>query len=107
MVAGLHAGDRAKLASLADRSVRGYALDRRLVLPDGTIRHLHTVSHPVFDAAGHLIELIGTVMDVTERVRAGEALRESAERYRNIFETVGVAIIEEDFSKVMERLSDL
>jgi len=76
----IHPEDRATLVEEIEKAIRGgtgYALDRRLVLPDGTIRHFHTVSHPVFDAAGHLIELIGTVMDVTERKQAEEAVREA------------------------------
>ena len=38
--------------------------------------------------------------DVTERKRADAELRESERRYRNIFQTAGVSIWEEDFSKV-------
>ena len=106
----IHPDDRPGAIEEMERGLRettDYAGVRRLVLPDGAIRYIHYVAQPAFDAAGHPVELIGTVVDVTERRRAEEALRESEERYRNIFETVGVAIIEEDFSKVMERLRDL
>ena len=87
MVARFHPEDRAKLAEdivAAIRGRRSYALDRRLVLPDGTIRHLHTVSQPVFDAGGHPIELIGTAMDVTERKRAEERVRQDERELRTI-----------------------
>jgi PAS domain S-box-containing protein len=48
--------------------------DWRIVLPDGTIKHLHSISHPVVDESGEITEIVGTLMDVTERMRA-EALR--------------------------------
>jgi PAS domain S-box-containing protein len=49
--------------------------DWRIVLPDGRIKHLHSVAHPVTDESGEITEIVGTLMDVTERKRA-EALRD-------------------------------
>ena len=46
--------------------------DHRIVLPDGTVKHLHTIAHPVLDKAGEVIEIVGTAVDVTERKRAEE-----------------------------------
>jgi PAS domain S-box-containing protein len=54
-----------------------YEADYRIVLPEGTIKHLHAVGHPVLNEAGNLEEFVGTVMDITERKRAEEALRRS------------------------------
>src|SRR6266481_5892084 len=84
-----HPEDRGKNVEEVETAIRertGVAGERRLVLPDGTIRHLQTVVSPVFDAAGRPIEIIGTAMDVTERKCAEEALRESEERYRALIE---------------------
>jgi PAS domain S-box-containing protein len=44
------------------------------LLPNGVSKHIETISQPVRDEAGGL-KLMGTVMDVTERVKAEEALR--------------------------------
>jgi PAS domain S-box-containing protein len=51
--------------------------DLRIVLPDGRIKHLHTLAHPVRDASGQIVEVIGTTMDVTERKRIEDSLRRS------------------------------
>jgi PAS domain S-box-containing protein len=51
--------------------------DHRIVLPDGTLKHLHAIGHPVFDEAGNVGEYIGTYVDVTELKHAEETLRRS------------------------------
>jgi PAS domain S-box-containing protein len=47
-----------------------YVHDHRILLPDGTVKHIHAIGHPVLDEAGELVEFIGTAIDVTERKRA-------------------------------------
>ena len=64
----------------AIREKRGYEMDVRTVRPDGSIRHVHSLARPVFDDTGELVELMGVVMDVTERKRAERALRRARER---------------------------
>jgi PAS domain S-box-containing protein len=51
--------------------------DFRIVVPDGKIKHLHYIAHPVRDASGQIIEVIGTTMDVTEQKRVEDSLRRS------------------------------
>jgi PAS domain S-box-containing protein len=53
--------------------------DWRIVLPDGRIKHLHSIAHPMTDESGEVTEIVGTLMDVTERKRA-EALRDGESR---------------------------
>jgi PAS domain S-box-containing protein len=44
-----------------------YVVDYRIVLSDRTVKHLHTIGHPVVDPNGEIIEYLGTAVDVTER----------------------------------------
>jgi PAS domain S-box-containing protein len=74
-----------------------YQADYRIVLPDGTIKHEHSIGHPVLNESGDLVEFVGTTMDVTERKLAENALRESQE---NLART-------EQFSLVMATHTDL
>src|SRR5271170_3932080 len=52
-------------------------LEYLFVLPDGVTKNIETISQPVKDANGTELRLMGTVMDVTERKQAAEALRTS------------------------------
>jgi PAS domain S-box-containing protein len=47
-----------------------YDHHHRIVLPDGTVKHIHAIGHPVFNHAGEVVEFVGTAIDVTERKRA-------------------------------------
>jgi C4-dicarboxylate-specific signal transduction histidine kinase len=49
----------------------------RILLPDGTLRHVQATCHPVLNGAGDVVEVLGTARDVTERKRAEHALREA------------------------------
>jgi len=47
----------------------------RIVLPDGTVKHIRGLAHPVLSPGGELVEVLGTVVDITERKDAEQALR--------------------------------
>jgi PAS domain S-box-containing protein len=68
--------------------------DFRIILPEGPVKRVHSLAHPVLGANGEVRELIGTHMDVTEQYVAREkleqalvALRESEQRFRDYAET--------------------
>jgi PAS domain S-box-containing protein len=42
-----------------------FVSDYRIVLPDGRIRWLHGVGHPIFNESGQIVKFFGTTMDVT------------------------------------------
>src|SRR6201999_4343639 len=66
---------------------QGYSVEYKIVLPDGTAKHLDSISEPVLSASGELVEVIATQIDVTERKRAEQALRESEAKFRDYAET--------------------
>ena len=68
----------------ATRARRSYAIDYRVVLPGGTIRHMRSVGRPVPPEAGDVDEYIGTTSDVTERVEAEAALIARHEELRHM-----------------------
>src|SRR5262249_47506407 len=73
----VHPEDRAATIATLERAFRERTdseNDFRATLPNGTIKYIHAVGHPVFDAAGNLVEYVGTAVDVTERKRAEEEL---------------------------------
>ncbi len=83
----IHPEDRDWVTKRFEGSLRERAdtfAEYRVLLPDGTIRHINASGHPVLNGNGELIEFIGTATDVTERKRAEEALRESEERFRTL-----------------------
>jgi PAS domain S-box-containing protein len=74
----IHPDDRAQWQRTLDRAIREkseYHVEFRILLPDGTVKYVHAVGHPVFNAAGDFVEFVGSSMDITERKRAEEALR--------------------------------
>ena len=86
----IHPGDRDWLKAEVWRAVgekRRYSIAYRILLPDGTVKHLETIGEPVFSASGELVEIFATQTDVTERKRAEEALRESEAKFRDYAET--------------------
>jgi PAS domain S-box-containing protein len=80
MIQWSHPEDRSLLQETFEKAVRErtqYELAFRIVCPDGTVKHIHSLAHPVFNAAGELTEYVGTMMDITERKLNEEALQKA------------------------------
>src|ERR1700719_205512 len=50
--------------------------EHRLLMPDGSIKHLRDLAHSVRDETGNE-EIVGAILDITERKVAEEAIRRS------------------------------
>ena len=74
----VHPEDRARWTKALEGAISEAASvegEFRVVPPQGPVRHLRAIVHPVFTARGELEEFVGTVVDVTERRRAEEEHR--------------------------------
>ncbi len=70
-----HPDDRARTTEHFKRAIRekvDWDVSYRIVHPGGEIREIQSIGHPVFGPSGDVVEVVGTVMDVTERRRAEE-----------------------------------
>ena len=85
----LHPDDQPGFRELIQTAIREKAeweADYRVMHPDGPVRDIHVVGHPVLSTSGHLVEFVGTVIDVTERKRAEEELRRSEVELRQMLD---------------------
>jgi len=71
-----------------------FQFDYRIVLPDGGIRHLHTVGHPVARDSGELTEFFGTTVDVTENWEARTKLERALEELKQAHEQLRIDELE-------------
>src|SRR5207253_1520224 len=69
-----------------------FETDYRIVHPNGDVKDIHAVGHPVSDEAGHFVEFVGTVIDISERKRAEEALRASEQLARGQVEALAQSL---------------
>jgi PAS domain S-box-containing protein len=77
----IHPEDREKVKLAGDRTFLQKVdcdVEFRIVKPDGTLKQIHGIGHPVLSPNGALVQVIGTMVDITERKRADETLREQA-----------------------------
>src|ERR1700687_2074605 len=91
-------GDMHRNLEAAPRAIRekaDFEVDFRIALPDGSIKRVHSVGHPVVSSDGDVIELIGTHVDITEQYAAKAALqkafdeiKKSEDRFRLVIDTV-------------------
>jgi len=73
----LHPDDRPRYeqtisAALSQRT--NWEVEYRIVLHNGSVKHIRGAGSPVLDGSGEISELVGTVMDISERKLAEEAL---------------------------------
>jgi PAS domain S-box-containing protein len=95
LTARVHPADR----PARDAAIRGaletkgeYAMEYRVVLPDGRLRWIGARGHCTNGGDTNGTRLLGVSMDVTAQKQAQEALRESEARFRTLADTAPVMI---------------
>ena len=58
----------------------------RIVLPDGSIKYVHNIGHPVLNESGDIREFVGTVIDITEQRHAEAVIREQDAELRQMLD---------------------
>jgi PAS domain S-box-containing protein len=87
MYSRIHPDDRSRVRETyeaAQRRKGEFDAEYRIVLADGSIKHLHTIGHPVLNESGDVVEYIGTGMDVTEQRQARAALEKAFEEIKRL-----------------------
>lgn len=93
----IHPDDRPLINNPLDRVAAGNGpdpnIEYRILRPDGSIRWLLARGKVVYDDHNRPVRVVGVTMDITDRKRADEALRQSEARLRSILDTAADGII--------------
>jgi PAS domain S-box-containing protein len=105
VVQRFHPDDQLIFAEKLERARRErveFEMDYRIIHPGGEIRDIHAVGHPVLGPSGDLFEFVGSVIDVTERKKAEDNIRQSEIELRHIldFAPQQVAVLGPDRTRI-------
>ena len=87
----IHSDDRAAVVAYASDVIAGRAMpfmEHRIINRDGSIRWVRNTTVPHYDDQHQMVSYDSVIVDITQRKRAEEALRESEEKYRTILENI-------------------
>jgi formate hydrogenlyase transcriptional activator len=82
----VHPEDVDLLKSVLERAGQGgsdFDFEHRLLMPDGSIKHIRSLAHPLSDGDGNE-ESVGAIMDITERKEAEQRLKEQEMELRQV-----------------------
>jgi len=87
----IHPDDRDKVqASIgaALRSGKNFNHEERIIRPDGSVRHLHSVGEVIRNENGAAVRILGICQDVTKRKEAERSLLDTEQNYRLLLKGV-------------------
>ena len=105
--AGIHPGDRDRVVATVQTALaRGerYAVDHRIVRPDGEVRWIEGIGQAVHDEDGRPAGTIGCARDITERVLRDQALTRSLAAQAELAEAARAAA---ERTAVLQRVTAL
>lgn len=95
----VHPDDRSRWLAAVEKATAdkcNYDLEHRLLFPDGSIKYLHVIGHPLTDASGNVMQFMGSITDITERKLAEETAHAAKARFEGIVQIAQDAIISVD-----------
>jgi len=87
------ARDETQLNRILAGEIDDYALEKRFIHRDGSVRHAFVAVNTVRDSRHKIEYFVAIVKDITERKRAEQSLRESELRFRNVFESAALGVV--------------
>ena len=81
-----------ELIERASRDGKDFDFEHRLLMPDGSVKHVRIVGHAERDKSDE-IEFVGAVMDVTAAKEAEERIRQNERELRITLETIPTSVV--------------
>jgi PAS domain S-box-containing protein len=79
----------------------GHSIDYRIIRPDGTERVVHEEANIVRDeTTGHPLWIVGTIQDITVRVKMEARLQEYYEQMKGIMENIDIVLMSLDMDNM-------
>ncbi|PHR21368.1 MAG: hypothetical protein COA38_18870 [Fluviicola sp.] len=115
MMSIIHADDLSYVVenlNLALQQVKKYKLDHRIICANtGEVKWVQTKIQFKFDTNGNLKSALGTILDITEKTKDQNALLQSEEEFRSIYENspCGIPLVDlqGNFLKANQRFIEL
>jgi diguanylate cyclase (GGDEF)-like protein/PAS domain S-box-containing protein len=88
LLSKVHSEDRDTLINSREKEITGENVTNiyRIILDDGSIRTLHSISQCLLDDNGRPIQTIGTMQDITDRLVEENKLELTENRYKSLFD---------------------
>ena len=104
----IHPSDRDFVNDSLSESLKNktpYSLEHRLLLKDGTIKHVRQRGHTEYDEDSKPLKTVGTVQDITEEVNLKEQILQERNFISTIIESANAIIAVIDNNGIMKRLN--
>jgi len=95
----IHPDDRQRVCQAIEATLsdgKPYDIQYRIVRPDGSERYVHSQGEVTIDARGRPVRMFGTLQDVTDQMRAEEAVRWSEGRLQEAVRAADAGIFDHD-----------
>jgi PAS domain S-box-containing protein len=105
----VHPDDRALVRETINGSGDGKQdldFEHRLLMPDGSVKHLHVVAHAAANGSSHH-QFFGAVSNITAHKEAYGALERSEQRYRDVFDYMPIGLTQIDASGLVALFREL